>query len=958
MCPIVDGSPVNATNTNSQLLDAVSDDTALGVLTVANTAPASGPTVTNIQREHNGAASFSGRTPGGAFDELPTWTNNDVGLSTDNLKARADSLTAKFNATTGHKHTGAAGDAPVIPSGSIGVVPLRGFIAQAIDQIGATGTSTNVSAAMSGKTPSSGTLVTGVVVTFPVNKLVIRQASGASADDAYTDTLGNVVYGRLTEAASVWTLSYFVLLSSVETAYSFASPSDVRWYYQELFNPLSTLAPPPVYSEFSSVPSDNATSDVITANTTQQGKTQLASTAAADVGSAGAVGTTNATVSNADHVHRGVASFSKSGASLLYGGVTISAGAGLSLSQVGQDVAISSTGGAGGGLNYITNGVFETDTSGWAAYADAAGAQPVNGTGGAPTVTITRTTSSPLRGTGSGLLTKDAANRQGEGVSYDFTIDAADVAKPIQIAGSYAIASGIYSGGTSSTDSDVTCYIYDVTNAQVIQPAGFKLDGSVIGQTYKLSGTFQSNAGSTSYRLILHVATTSAVAYTLKFDAVSVGPNVISSGYAGGDWTAYTPITAGLGTLGAVDVTARRSGDSLEVRARITTGTTTGTTASFSLPVGLSADLTKLLNQTIVGSGSTQNASARVFYILSGGALTDLRVGSGSSNSLSTQAGSFFSNTEVLSFYCRVPISGWSSNTVVSSDTDTRIVVAKYTTPAGTLSGAVNDLRYTASVIDTHAAYNTSTGVYTVPVAGKYLVNAKVFVDATYATGNATEIYVLQNGTIQDGGSSKAGGAIGQQQAQVTAVLDCLAGALIKTQSLAQGTTPTFNASTVYASLLIERISGPSQIASSETVALHYTNTSGTTLTNVTNTVIPFSTKDYDTHGAFVTDTFTANASGVYSVFARASILHASASPISSFMMIYKNGVQTYTGPRNSIAAAASRAGDAHGIFVSDCIRLIAGDTIKIFGFCDNGANRSLTITSGENTLAITRIGN
>jgi hypothetical protein len=79
--------------------------------------------------------------------------------------------------------------------------------------------------------------------------------------------------------------------------------------------------------------------------------------------------------------------------------------------------------GGSGRINYIENPDAEVDTSGWTTYADAAGESPVDGTGGSPTTTFTRTTTDPLIGTGSFLLSKDAANRQGEGFSYDFTIE-------------------------------------------------------------------------------------------------------------------------------------------------------------------------------------------------------------------------------------------------------------------------------------------------------------------------------------------------------------------------------------------------------------------------------------------------------------------------------------------------------------------------------------------------------
>ena len=113
------------------------------------------------------------------------------------------------------------------------------------------------------------------------------------------------------------------------------------------------------------------------------------------------------------------------------------------------------------GINYITNSGAQANTTGWATYADAAGAVPVDGTGGSPNVTWTRSTTTPLRGIAEFNFVKDAANRQGQGVSSAFTIDLADRAKIMQISFDYDVVSGTYSGGTSSTNSDLIVYIYD-----------------------------------------------------------------------------------------------------------------------------------------------------------------------------------------------------------------------------------------------------------------------------------------------------------------------------------------------------------------------------------------------------------------------------------------------------------------------------------------------------------------
>ena len=73
-----------------------------------------------------------------------------------------------------------------------------------------------------------------------------------------------------------------------------------------------------------------------------------------DVGTPSSVGAANAEGSDTefvrkDHVHQGVHSISKAGSAQLFGDVTLSQGANVTLTQVGQDIAIAASGGGDGG---------------------------------------------------------------------------------------------------------------------------------------------------------------------------------------------------------------------------------------------------------------------------------------------------------------------------------------------------------------------------------------------------------------------------------------------------------------------------------------------------------------------------------------------------------------------------------------------------------------------------------
>ncbi len=138
----------------------------------------------------------------------------------------------------------------------------------------------------------------------------------------------------------------------------------------------------------------------------------------------------------------------------------------------------------------------------WVTYADAAQANPVDGTGGSPASTFAVSTDSTMRGVTNFLWTHSAANRQGEGFSYDFSIDPSDKGKVLQCSFEYLISSGTYA------DNDMSVWIYDVTNAVLIQPAPYLIKNS--GIIEKFAVEFQTSSNSTSYRLIIHTGSTSA----------------------------------------------------------------------------------------------------------------------------------------------------------------------------------------------------------------------------------------------------------------------------------------------------------------------------------------------------------------------------------------------------------------------------------------------------------------
>lgn len=596
-----------------------------------------------------------------------------------------------------------------------------------------------------------------------------------------------------------------------------------------------------------------------------------------------------------------------------------------------------------GNINYISaNPDAEVDTTGWATYADAAANTPVDGTGGSPSSTWTRTTSSPLRSGASFLWTKaGSANRQGEGVSYAFSIDNADQAKPLAITFDYLVASGTFTAsngvtaplndGTTTTNagnSDLEVFIYDVTNSVLIPVAPQVLTSNSSVNSFQFKGVFQSASNSTSYRLIIHTATTTTNNFTVKFDNFFVGPQSVSYGAPATDWVAYTPTFTGFGTPTGVNFISRRVGDTLEIDGTFTTGTCTGTEAQITLGFnGINGNVTSssaLPTLSIAGecigagaASSTYFGNIQVLKEASKGYIT-FSLHTSTANGFSKGTGSgVFSNSTTYTFVAKVPIAGWSSTVLMSNDTDTRVVAALYTGRAtGTFNSSFNITTFPTKVVDTHAAY--SSGTYTVPVSGYYDISA--YVSAAHASvvaGDYVGMGIFVNGVEKYSNYTFAGSTsnIALNPTNSVKSVPLVAGDLVTIGCLSSGTTPSYANNPTQDVFSIARVSGPSAIAATETVAASATGNPASA-TSGNPIIVP--TVSFDTHGAYNSSTgrFTCPISGIY----RVSGALASASSATT-LTIYKNAS---TGP---LAGNLDSNGEAT---FTGLVKCVAGDILDI----------------------------
>jgi hypothetical protein len=605
-------------------------------------------------------------------------------------------------------------------------------------------------------------------------------------------------------------------------------------------------------------------------------------------------------------------------------------------------------------VSYLSNGGFENGASGYKAYKGTAQAIPVTGAGGSPSVTIAASTSSPLSGKSSGVFTHPASNTQGEGFALPFTVDPAGRAKVLTITGVYQVISGIYSGGSSSTDSDVEVYVYDVDAAQVIQPSGFKLDGGVSGITYNVNATFQTSSTSTNYKLIIHSATATATAYSLKFDQFQANsfPRAANS---------LRPQLMGTVVIAGCASTFQLS-STVYADFGVQTGCTYTTSGQAQAPSTLIPAI-KFANlpagdYRIEYEGGVQQQASGVysFFQFSDGTNTAREASSiysgavnaivpGISQTISylTSQSNVQISLKAKSASGAVNISGTTSNPGVikvwytpsiASTTndlgDQRIVLAR-------VSGAHNAATSGNPIInaspspfyDTHGAYSTTTGKFTCPVPGYYEVKFYVN-DVANVTYN-----LYKNGSSFDSmGFSGAGGILSSSN-----IVQCIAGDTLDIRPNVTLTNGNPNSTS------FTKIQGPSQIAPTETIAASYWLSAAFTAS--TTIPINFDSKEYDTHNAVTTSStvwkFTAPASGLYSI---KGLYNGSNS---LYVNLYKNN-SAYKSIGYSTAPNPS-------VFVGS-IRLNAGDYIDVRPNTSSALiGGALNSLNGTMNISIERIG-
>ena len=540
----------------------------------------------------------------------------------------------------------------------------------------------------------------------------------------------------------------------------------------------------------------------------------------------------------------------------------------------------------------------------------------------------TSSTVTPLRGLRSFLLSKPASRTTGEVKRFDFTIDATDKGKVLQIGFDYTVSSGTYVTG------DLVCLIRDVTNNRMIQPSAWQIESVGIGTSAQARMTFQTSSDSVSYEFIIFQITATALAYDLRFDNFVIGPQVVPLGAPVTDWVSYTP-TGSWSTNTTYTGRWRRVGDSMQVSINLAlSGAPTAADLSVDLPSGYVIDTAKIgdVNFGTTGYGTLLDGGTRQYVVSMSYRDTDslyvIHTESGNAGFVNATNPITFANSDEIVLTATVPIVGWSSSTVVSSSADTRVVdLVAFNSGTQSVTANTTNIAATSSK-DSVGGWNGTQ--YTIKVPGDY--NFTIAGSDNVASTPVIDLYVnavsYRRIAALHGGNYYTGSLL---------VPNLKAGDVVSFRS---SITTTLGANFRLEGYMLQ---GPSQIAASEVIACRaYLSTNQTGVNpNASGVKVNFNATTLDTHGGWNTGTYryTCPAPGIYEVD---STIYTSGTNVLAntyLIQIFKNGAGIQNGAPTT--AIASTSTGAFGKYIGECV---AGDYFEVY-FYGAGNNSVSTLT-------------
>jgi hypothetical protein len=616
------------------------------------------------------------------------------------------------------------------------------------------------------------------------------------------------------------------------------------------------------------------------------------------------------------------------------------------------------------GCATVTNGFPSSVGSGAAAFSAANGGRAKGANTTAPAVV----SSGQLNGKYSLNYATSGAGTIGDMyISQAIPIPISMQAKVLQIKFKYKSVTGapVMSGDATNT---YAVAVYDMVNNIWIQPSGcFNIvQGSGVG-TY--TGTIQTASNSTNLQISIYNPVAPVGASSFYVDDFYLGEQITASGAAMSDWVAIPTMAIQGSTASPTKGThteqlyTKREGDSLLVRYEYnqTVAGASGTgTYTFNLPAGYTIDLTKVTGGSSVayasdvGSGSGYDGTTT--YGLAVGIYSSTQLTLINNNTASNVGSTLipFGNAAArIGFYAKIPIVGWSSNTVMSADTDTRVVAFSGVSNGsglGPTAGYSSAIAFTAT-FDTHGVWNGSA--YPAPSSGFYDVIGSLNLVSTNVLANRYFASVQVNGVEQIRGADVTPTVSTFTGCPFSGKVKCNSGDLITVKLFAAGNNSVSTLTLDAATLNISKLSGPATIAASESVNALYTGAPPTgTLAAAYNTTT-FGTKVRDSHNQYASGSYTIPISGTYSIQASVAITATYSLGKLGVVAVFVDGAQAYT----NIQVAAAAVSTLYPEVVVFSVPLNAGQVVTIRCYCD-ATTPTFSSVANQNFFSLTRSGN
>lgn len=619
----------------------------------------------------------------------------------------------------------------------------------------------------------------------------------------------------------------------------------------------------------------------------------------------------------------------------------------------GVEHAIGS-GSGGSGKNYAPNdGNFESGTTGYSLFNTTLTSLVPTGSitaGAASFTTFNTTTTGKLGDLASLQIAATSAFAAGAGVITDvMNVDLQDRnSNVLTFKMKYSITAGNANINVSGTSANTfQPYIYDVTNSVWIQPVGVysMIVGTGVGE---ISGSFQTSAAGTQYRLALICINASAGAATLLLDNWNIGPSasVLSAGVVDfvGKVTSNQTLAQGVTDLpltAVKDSYAAWTGSAYKVPV--------SGDYQFNLHLVYSTAISNNLFIYVNGVSTRRLGTSYSGVIVIGSCIVE-NLKAGDLVSVRSPDAGCTVNADTTGTFSLMRITS-----AAGESSEGRPVVMTAQAISGSLTSSFNTITtWTQNLIDTNAAFSGG-GTYTVPVTGYYEVTAGI-TNNYNAADTVIAVQISQNGAgVATGWADVRFGAGGCPTASVSKILSCKAGDTITIQGYSGGTSDTISSTAGRSNLSITRISGASanQSATPPSVNMRYAGTVSTI--SASNGLVVLSTKSFASGNDYSAGVFTAPISGKYSVTGSMNIGFSSATAGNSSysIYIYKNG--SLYSQNFKYALVSSAAQDI--VQVTDIIPLNAGDTISMYA-SNNATGPSIANDVNRTYLSIARLGN